>query len=82
MTMNLPRPTKAPKTTAEALTMALFLAITAPTDEKAAQAIALADDVAADMTEHEVEACKLAAQAQAFGSSNETSFRAGVSMRW
>ncbi len=42
----------------EALTKALFLAITAPTDKKANQAIKLANDLANGLAEHEVELCK------------------------
>ena len=42
----------------EALTQALFLAITAPTDKKANQAIKLANDLANGLAEHEVELCK------------------------
>lgn len=51
----------------EALTMALFLAITAPTDQKSAEAAAIADSLAAGLSPEVVEACKLAAQEQAFG---------------
>ena len=42
----------------EALTQALFLAITAPTDKKANQAIKLANELANGLAEHEVELCK------------------------
>ena len=50
-------------TNKEALTLALTLAIQAPNEEKAAELSLLADDIAASMTEEEMEACKLAAQA-------------------
>ena len=42
----------------EALTQALFLAITAPTDKKANQAIKLAEQLSIGLAEHEVELCK------------------------
>jgi len=42
----------------EALTQALFLAITAPTDKKANQAIKLANELSIGLTEYEIELCK------------------------
>ena len=39
----------------EALTQALFLAITAPTDKKANQAVKLENELANGLAEHEVE---------------------------
>jgi hypothetical protein len=42
----------------EALTQALFLAITAPTDKKANQAVKLAEQLTIGLVEHEVELCK------------------------
>jgi hypothetical protein len=59
----LPEPT----TPAEALTRTLFLAIMATDEDQASRAMALAEDFAAELTEDEIEACKTAAQAQAFG---------------
>lgn len=53
----------APKTHKEALTLALTLAIQAPDEDKAADCIRLADQLAAGMTPEEVEACKIAAKA-------------------
>lgn len=46
----------------EALTQALILAVTAPTDEKANQAVQLAEQIAAGMSEHEVAQAKRDAQ--------------------
>ena len=57
----------APTNTKEALTMALFLSITATDDDKAARAMALVDDFASGMSEAEIEECKTAAQIQVFG---------------
>lgn len=45
----------------EALTKALALAITAPTDEDCKKAVILAASIADSMTEEEVEFCKQAA---------------------
>jgi hypothetical protein len=42
----------------EALTQALFLAITAPTNKKANQAVKLAEQLTIGLAEHEVELCK------------------------
>jgi hypothetical protein len=42
----------------EALTQALFLAITAPTDKKADKAIKLAEKLSNGLTEYEVQLCK------------------------
>jgi hypothetical protein len=42
----------------EALTKALFLAITAPTDKKANHAIKLANELSIGLTEYEIELCK------------------------
>lgn len=47
----------------EALTQALILAVTAPTDNKAAQAIQLAERISTGMSEHEVAQAKRDAQA-------------------
>ena len=54
-----------PQTTAEALTLALTLAITAPTDQQATDCVAMADSLAAQLSDSEVEACKAAAKAAA-----------------
>lgn len=48
----------------EALTLALYLAITAPTDEQADKAIAMAETLAAGMSEIDVKRAQRAAQAQ------------------
>lgn len=53
----------APKTHAEALTLALILAIQAPDDDKADECSRFADKLAAGMSPEEVEACKIAAKA-------------------
>ena len=45
-------------TQSEALTQALFLAITAPTDKKANQAVKLAEQLTIGLAEHEAELCK------------------------
>jgi len=50
-------------TNKEALTLALTLAIQAPNDAKAAEVSLLADHIAASMTDDEIKACKIAAQA-------------------
>jgi hypothetical protein len=42
----------------EALTQALFLAITAPTDKKANQAVKLAEQIAQGLTKKQVNQCK------------------------
>jgi hypothetical protein len=42
----------------ELFTLALTLAITAPTDEKADDCTALAENIAAGLTEDQIEACK------------------------
>ena len=42
----------------EALTQALFLAITAPTDKKANQTVKLAQQLTIGLAKHEVELCK------------------------
>lgn len=47
-----------PRTRTEALTNALILAITAPTDEQADRAGTLADALAVGLTPAEIEACK------------------------
>jgi hypothetical protein len=47
-----------PKTPREALALALFLAITAPTDAHAERAIALAEELAAGMPAADVRAAK------------------------
>jgi hypothetical protein len=48
-------------THAQALTYALTLAITAPTNKHAGQAIALAEEIARGMSPEEIEACKTGA---------------------
>lgn len=48
----------------EALTQCLVLALTAPNDEKSAQAVALAEKIAHGLTKKEVNQCKKAAIAQ------------------
>lgn len=50
------------KSPEEALTMALALAITAPTEEKAAMCALNAERLAAGMTDEQIEACKAAAK--------------------
>jgi len=55
----------APQTPAEALTLALTLAITAPDDDKTAELIQLADQIASQLTAPEVEACQAAAKVAA-----------------
>ena len=47
-----------------AVAFALFLSITAPTDEKAAKAAQMAQECAAGLSGEEVEACKAAALAE------------------
>jgi hypothetical protein len=56
-----------PQSQVEALEMALYLAITAPTEAKAAQAMAMAEDFVSGLTDDEISAAKSAAQARAFG---------------
>lgn len=48
-------------TQTQALTKALILALTAPTDEKAAQAAELAEQIAQGLTKKQVENCKKSA---------------------
>jgi len=55
----------APQTPAEALTLALTLAITAPDDDKTAELIQLADQIASQLTPSEVKACQAAAKVAA-----------------
>lgn len=55
----------APTNDTEALTMALFLSITAPDEDKASRAMAMVEDFASGMTEDEIEFCKAAAQEMA-----------------
>ena len=55
----------APQTPAEALTLALTLAITAPTDQQAADCVAMAESLAAQLSPSEVEACQAAAKVAA-----------------
>lgn len=57
--------TTAPKTAREALTLALFLAITAPTEEKSEMALALAEELAAGMSADDVRAAKINAKRRA-----------------
>ena len=54
---------KGPQSEQEALVLALQLALTASTDEKAQLATDCAERLAAGMTEQEVEACKALAEA-------------------
>ena len=53
-----------PLTLKQALTDGLYLALTAPADEKAAEVAALCDAFASEMTEAEVARCKRAARAR------------------
>ena len=46
----------------DALTLALVLAVTAPSDEQAKEATELAKSFASGMTESQVETCKMAAE--------------------
>ena len=50
----------------DALVMALTLAITAPNDEKAAQCVEMAENIASSLSELEVERAKKEAQKNAF----------------
>jgi len=50
------------KSPEEALTMALALAITAQTEEKAEMCVSHADQLAAGMSKEQIEACKAAAK--------------------
>ena len=56
----------------EALTQALFLAITAPNETMAAKAIEMAEELQAGLSQTEVEDCKTAAQLMVFGSDAES----------
>ena len=49
----------------EALALALFLAITAPSEEQAQRATALAEQIAAGMSDDDVEAAKRDAESRA-----------------
>jgi hypothetical protein len=51
----------------EALTAALVLAVTAPTDEQSDKALALADQLAAGLSRIEVQRCKKDAEKQLEG---------------
>lgn len=51
-----------PKNQRDALTKALILAITAPTEAKSRDAVALAESFAHGLTKEEVQQCKWAAQ--------------------
>ena len=51
----------APKNHKDALIQGLVLAITAPTNEDAANAVVLVDQIASHLTSEEVEECKKAA---------------------
>ena len=53
-----------PQTDKEALVLGLLLSLTAPTDELAQEAAAMADSIASGMSTDEVEACKAIALAQ------------------
>ncbi len=54
-----------PTNDVEALTLALYLAITAPTDEKAAQCVDIAESLASSMSEIDVKRAQRDAQAKA-----------------
>ena len=54
-----------PKTPREALTLALFLALTAPTDAHAKRAIALAQELAEGMYADDIRAAKINAKRRA-----------------
>jgi hypothetical protein len=53
---------KAPTSSYEALVLALELAVTAPTEEKSSQALAMAESIAQGMTEIEVMRAKKEAE--------------------
>ena len=53
------------KTPTEALTLALELALTASTEAKAQECLAIAEGIASTLTPQEVEACKAIAAAKA-----------------
>ena len=55
---------KPPQTQMEAVILGLFLALTAPTDEKALEVAALTEQLAAGMTEAEVAYAKEQAEAK------------------
>lgn len=55
----------APQTPREALTLALFLAITAPTDEKSEEALALAQELAQGMSADDIRSAKIKASQRA-----------------
>lgn len=54
-----------PHTPLEAVTLGLYLAITAPTEKKALECVEIAENIAklASLTEHEVDAAKTIAKA-------------------
>ena len=56
-----------PQTPVEAVTLGLYLAITAPTEKKALECVEIAENIAklASLTEHEVDTAKALAVAQA-----------------
>lgn len=54
-----------PQTPREALTLALFLAITAPTEEQSERAIALADELARSMHVDDIRSAKINARKRA-----------------
>ena len=56
---------KAPSNTQDAVTLALFLALTAPTDQKARKAAALAESLAVNLSERDIKNCKRRALRQA-----------------
>jgi len=51
-----------PKTAEQALTLALVLAIKAPTESKKQECVLIAESIAENMTEKKVELCKAAAE--------------------
>jgi hypothetical protein len=53
-----------PKTQMEAVILGLFLALTAPTDEKAQEVAALTEQIASGMTEAEIAYAKEQAEAK------------------
>lgn len=55
---------KKPKTPVEALTLALVLSVIAPTDEKAAMVLAMAEKLAATLSEIEIKQALRAAEKQ------------------
>lgn len=56
---------KTPTSAREALTFALFLAITAPTEEQSEQALSLAEELAIGMSADDVRSAKIKAKQRA-----------------